>query len=323
MSAANGTGAVNAVTWEAVAVADPHRVIDAETGVTRGDLPHFAAWVAPRLLRELDGRTLTLLCAPHGTSQSPETKRHAGPTELLGLRRIPSPHLSTPDSCAPDLPTPDLPARLGITCEEGLLHALLSGCLEFQTSNVRHPQVDRPDRLVFDLDPGPGTQWAHVLQATALLRAVLEEVGLKSFLKTSGGRGLHVLVPISPTLCWQAVQGVAEAFGAHLRQRFPERIALSASDAAGRVCIDPRRNGLDGTLVAAYSPRARPGLGVSVPVRWNELTTLTGGAHWTLQSLPQRLASLSSADPWAGYHGLNQPLDGALRALGFPPIPER
>jgi bifunctional non-homologous end joining protein LigD len=298
------------VAWRNVALTDPQRVIDRDSGTTRENLLQHAERVAPWLLRELAGRPVCLVQAAQGVDAQVKLMGEATRGKWLAMRRLNAGRNRT--------------ARLAIDDAEGLLHAVLGDAIELRTAHTRCDASSQasphPDRLVLDLDPGPGTPWPAVLQAAALVRAVLEEFSLTSCLKTSGARGLHLVVPVVPAWPAAALLGVSEALVAHLGKRFPERFATRAADAAKRVFVDHRRNARDAVLVVAYSVRARPGLGVSVPVRWNELCGLSGGDHWTVQTLPQRLADIRREDPWAGYGERPSSIDELVRAMGLPPL---
>ncbi len=270
------------------------------------DLLQLGPRLAPRLLRELADRPVGLVTGVAHTLAALHVVTEGRLGEWLGLRRLPA-----APSAAPRAP------RLALDDEEALLCAWRGGALELRTAHTRQGHA-HPNRLVFDLDPGPRTPWARMLQVAALLRAALDAMALRSLLKTSGARGLHVVVPIAPEWPAAALVGVAEAAIAHWSRRFPDRIAARPSQAEGRVVIDPRCNAAGATLVAAYSLRAQPGLGVSMPVRWNELCALSGGDHWTLASLPRRIEELGDIDPWAGEGARPQSLRPMVQALGLP-----
>jgi bifunctional non-homologous end joining protein LigD len=182
-----------------------------------------------------------------------------------------------------------------------LIGAAQMNVMEFHTWNATIKNIEKPDRMVFDLDPGENMAWSMMLEAAALTRTLLEELGLQSFLKTSGGKGLHVVVPLSPREDWEAVKDFSKAVAEHLAKVIPSRFtALSGPrNRVGKVYIDFNRNGRGATTVAAFSARARPGMGVSMPCSWQELSTLTGGAHWTISNVRERLES--GENPWAEY----------------------
>jgi len=192
--------------------------------------------------------------------------------------------------------------------------------IEFHTWNSTAKTIDRPDRMIFDLDPGEGTPWEQVQEAALLVRGFLEQLALTSYLKTSGGKGLHVVVPLAPKLDYDSVSGFSKAVVAHLARVVPSRFVAKSGPAnrLGKLFVDYLRNGRGATTAAAFSARARPGLGVSMPVGWDQLASLKGGAQWTIATARDHL-SFQSEDPWAGYWTCTQTLVKPMKTLGFKP----
>jgi bifunctional non-homologous end joining protein LigD len=151
------------------------------------------------------------------------------------------------------------------------------------------------------------------------VRTLLEELELPSFLKTSGGKGLHVVVPLKPQLDWDTVKSFSQAVVQHLARTLPDRFVAKsgANNRVGRIFIDYLRNGYGATTVCAWSARARPGLGISVPVRWDELPGLKSGAHWTVRTVHTRLDEGNA--PWDDYEKSRATLGAAMNKLGFKP----
>jgi bifunctional non-homologous end joining protein LigD len=176
--------------------------------------------------------------------------------------------------------------------------------------------ADKPDRLIFDLDPGEGITWPQLLEATALTKKMLDILELESFLKTSGGKGLHVVVPIKPEWDWERAKDFSQEVVIHMARTLPQLFVAKsgASNRVGRIFVDYLRNSFQASTIAAFSARARPGLGVSVPLRWNELATLAAANQWTIANLHERLAKLRS-DPWKGYDKATQSLAKAAKLL--------
>jgi bifunctional non-homologous end joining protein LigD len=183
------------------------------------------------------------------------------------------------------------------------------GALEIHTWNATAGRLETPDRLVFDLDPGPGVAWSAVVLAARLVRAKLDTAGLESFVKTTGGKGLHVVAPIRPDRGWGECLDFARQVTETLVAETPAAFVATMAKAArrGKIFIDYFRNQRGATSVAAYSTRARPGAPVSTPVAWDELDAVPGPGHFTIANVPRRLAQLP-ADPWAGYARLAQVL---------------
>ncbi|MET3420290.1 DNA ligase D-like protein (predicted polymerase) [Variovorax paradoxus] len=190
--------------------------------------------------------------------------------------------------------------------------------IEFHTWNSLAKNIDKPDRMIFDLDPGEGTTWQHVQEAATLVRTLLLELGLESWLKTSGGKGLHVVVPLAPRNDYDTVKAFSQAVVQHLARTIPSRFVAKSGRAnrVGKLFVDYLRDGHGATTAAAFSALARPGLGVSVPVSWDNLAMLKSGAQWTIAPAREHL-SFQSHDPWEGYWKARQTLAGPMKILGF------
>jgi bifunctional non-homologous end joining protein LigD len=154
-------------------------------------------------------------------------------------------------------------------------------------------------------------------ESAALVRALLDELGLASFVKTSGGKGLHVVVPVTPRAGWDEVKDFAHEVVLHIAATIPQRFVAKsgARNRVGKIFIDYLRNGVGATTVAAFSARARPGQGVSIPIAWEELDELRSAAQWNVASVGPRLGELESHDPWAGYADTRQAITRAASRL--------
>ena len=179
--------------------------------------------------------------------------------------------------------------------------------------------IGKPDRMTFDLDPGDGVAWAAMQQAAELMRVFLEQLGLRSFCKTSGGKGLHVVVPLRRQHGWDTVKDFSQAIVQHMARTLPQLFVAKSGprNRVGKIFIDYLRNGFGATTACAWSVRARPGLGVSVPIAWEELPKIGSGAHWTLQNIHTRLDKGNA--PWDGYERAAQGLAAPMKVLGFTP----
>jgi len=188
--------------------------------------------------------------------------------------------------------------------------------VEFHTWNATSNAIAKPDRICFDLDPGEGVGWPRVQEAALLMRALLDELGLPAFLKTSGGKGLHVIVPIKRHYGWDEVKDFSRAVVEHLAQTIPARFVAKSGpkNRVGRIFVDYLRNGFGATTASAWSARARPGMGVSVPVEWDELPKLQSGAHWTLANVEERIPVGNG--PWVEMERARVALGAAMRRLG-------
>lgn len=170
---------------------------------------------------------------------------------------------------------------------------------------------------MFDLDPGEGVTWAHLQEAAELVRTMLEHLELQSWLKTSGGKGLHLVVPLSPRLDYDQVKDFSKAVVAHMAKTISQRFVAKSGGpiASGRSSSTTEERPRQ-TTAAAFSARARAGLGVSVPISWDQLVSLTGGAHWTIATAPAYLAS-ETAYPWADYWKTRQSLAEGFKLRGM------
>ncbi|KXV13080.1 ATP-dependent DNA ligase [Caballeronia megalochromosomata] len=285
-------------------ITHPERVIDASASVTKADLVRFYASVAERILPHLKDRPVALVRAPDGVAGNLFFQKHAERTAMPGLK-------------AHDRELwPKHPPLLTVDTVDALLSAAQMNTVEFHTWNSVVRRLDAPDRVIFDLDPGEGVKWSHVQEAAQLVRLLLSELGLRAWLKTSGGKGLHVVVPLAPRLDYTTVKAFSKTFVAHLAKTIPKRFsAISGpSNRLGRIYVDYLRNGKGQTTAAAFSARARPGMGVSMPVAWEQLADLKSGAQWTVQTAREYL-SFQSGDPWAEYWSTKQLLTRAMKRL--------
>lgn len=290
----------------APAVTHPERVIDPGSGLTKLDLVRYYDSVADWLLPHLKGRPVALLRGPAGIAGSLFFQKHGAKTGIPGIREL------------DESLSPGHEPLLEIATREALLGAAQMNVIEFHTwnSTVRH--IDKPDRIVFDLDPGEGegVGWAQVQEGAVLVRSMLQQLELESWLKTSGGKGLHLVVPIAPRWPVDKVKSLSRAVVAHLARTIPARFVLKSgpSNRVGKIFVDYLRNGEGATTVAAFSARARPGLGVSMPIAWEQLASLKGSAQWTIATAREHL-SLQKADPWAAFATTKQGLREAIRLL--------
>lgn len=289
-----------------VRVSNPDRVIDDTTGITKHELVAYYARVARTMLPHLKQRPVALLRAPDGIGGTKFFQKHASASPIPGVRSLDTKY------------DPGEAPMLAVATAQGLVGLAQWNTVELHTWNATTRAIEKPDRIVFDLDPGEGVAWPTMIEGTQLVHALLDELGLASFPKTSGGRGLHVVVPITPRHGWDTVKAFSKAIVVHLARTLPDRFVAKSgpSNRKGRIFVDYLRNGRGATTVAAWSARARPGIGVSVPVGWDELPTLEGGDHWKLRDAEPRL---ELPDPWAGYGSARQTLTSAMRALDFSP----
>ncbi|MGK5080584.1 DNA ligase D [Janthinobacterium sp. HLX7-2] len=288
-------------------VSHAERVIDSDSGATKIDLVRYYALVGKLMRVHLRGRPVSLVRAPAGVGGELFFQKHAATSKMPGVKQL-DPRLD-----------PEHPPMLEVATAQGLLSAAQWNVVELHTQNALASAYDTPNRLVFDLDPGKGVAWPAICEGAVLLRAFLAELGLPAYLKTSGGKGLHVVVPIRPQHDWDTVKAFSQAIVAHMAQLIPARFVVKSGPAnrVGKIFIDYLRNGRGATTVCAWSARARPGLGISVPLDWDELDKVTAGDAWKVGNVHSRL-DVGNA-PWDGYARSAKGIDTAMKKLGFQP----
>lgn len=286
-----------------IKISNPERVIDKSIGATKMELARFYAEVAPWALPHLRQRPLALVRAPEGIEGELFFQKH---TEKLSI-----PHITQLDTAL----FPKHAALMTIDSVEALVSAAQMGTIELHTWNAVAPVLDHPDRFVLDLDPDPALPWKRMVEATQLTQTLLDEIGLQSFLKTSGGKGLHILVPLKPTLSWKEVKAFSQAIAQYMAKLLPQHFSAVSGpkNRVGRIFIDYLRNSQGASTVAAYSVRAREGLSVSVPIHRDELAELKGANLWTIRNLMSRLEEQGDDDPWAEIDETDQTITADMR----------
>ena len=284
----------------------PDRVIYPEMALTKLELARYYEEVVDWILPHLAERPLTLVRCPDGVGKACFYQKHANQTTGKEVTRIEIPGAKKVDAymMANSLP--------------GLIGLVQMGVLELHTWGAHRGALDKPDRITFDLDPAPELAWARVLEAARLVRDTLEEIGLRSFVKTTGGKGLHVVVPLKPHRNWDEVKAFSRAVAYHFAQSLPDRYTakMTKSTRTGKIFIDYLRNGWEATAVAAYSTRSRTGAPVSTPLAWEELSEELRSDSFNVANIRERLTSLKQ-DPWAEYYTMKQSLTTKmLRAFG-------
>lgn len=296
----------------AIKVSNADRVIDASTGLTKLDLVRYYESVTDFILPHLKGRPCSLVRGPTGVGGQLFFQKHSERTAIPGLSDL-DPAL-----------WPGHDALLEVATAQGLAGAAQMNVIEFHTWNSTTKAIDKPDRMIYDLDPGEGTRWEHIQEAATLVRGFLQQLGLDCWLKTSGGKGLHVVVPLTPKLEYDTINRFSKAVVEHLAKVVPTRFVAKSgpSNRVGKLFVDYLRNSHGATTASAFSARARPGLGVSMPVSWDDLPKLKSGAQWTISTAREHL-SFQVADPWADYWKSKQTLIAAMKTLGFKAPPSK
>jgi bifunctional non-homologous end joining protein LigD len=287
-----------------VSISHPARIIDPQSGFTKLDVARYYEAIAPALLPHLADRPVSLVRLPDGLGGEHFFQKHLGRGQVPQARQL--------DAKL----DPGHPPLLVLESRDALVGAAQMGAVEFHTWNAIARRIERPDRIVFDLDPDSKLPWSRVVEAANLTRTLLEELGLASFAKTSGGKGLHVVVPLRRVHDWDTAKAFSKAVADHLAATLPKQFSarMGASNRIGKVFVDTLRNNRGSTTVCAWSLRARPGLPVSVPIAWQELETLSGPNEWTLANARERWTGLKT-DPWKDYEKSRQSLRSAIAAL--------
>src|SRR5271157_791321 len=288
--------------FEGVRLTHPDRVLYPGDDLTKLDLARYyravGGWAVPHLV----GRPLTLVRCPGGQGKPCFYQKHLGKGAPDAIGHI---------DIVEEGETVAYPVIEDLA---GLIGLVQMNVIEIHPSGATAEKRDTPDRITFDLDPDEGLAWPRVTEAAIEIREALSAIGLQSFVKTTGGKGLHVVVPLQPRLGWDEVKAftkwVADRFVAQSPERFTANQAKRAR--RGRIYIDYLRNSRGATAIGAYSPRARPGAPVSTPLFWEEVEKGVRPEGFTVATVPQRLAALD-ADPWAEIGKLRQSIGAAVR----------
>ena len=260
-----------------VEISNAERIVFPERKATKAAVARHYAAVAKRMLPQVEGRPLALVRCPEGTTGECFFQKHwvgTLPDALSSVMIEQSDGHTRPYVVVDDV--------------SGLVTLAQWGVIEVHPWGARADDPERPDRIIFDVDPGPGVRWTAVRQAALDLRRLLTSLGLVPFLKTSGGKGLHIVVPIERRVSWEVASGFSRAVAERLANEQPERYLSKAAKAArkGKIFIDWLRNSRGATAVAPWSLRARAEAGVSVPITWRALSTLRAGDQYQLGKLP-------------------------------------
>jgi bifunctional non-homologous end joining protein LigD len=291
-----------------IRISHPDRIIYPDTDITKLDLAEYYHKVAEHILPFVAGRPLSMVRCPEGIGEQCFFQRHLAHDQ---------PHIRDTGI--------QVKGRnedyLMIEDEQGLISLIQWGAIELHPWGCLADKPDLPDRMIFDLDPDPGVSWADVVEAAGEVRDRMTELGLQSFLKTTGGKGLHIVVPMQRKYTWPTVKMFARAVAESLAHDRPERYIanMSKEKRKGKIFVDYLRNDLTATAVSAFSARARPGATVSTPLDWSELSVDLKPSASTIETVPQRLAR-QKRDPWADFHGHRQVIKVEyLKALGIEP----
>ena len=288
-------------TIEGVTLTHPDRAL--WPGITKRALVDYWRAVAEHALPGLVHRPLAILRCPEGLDGEQFFQKHAHGTMPSGIR----------EGAADKAP------YLVIDGFQGLVAMAQMSAIELHVWGATEADPLHADQLVFDLDPGEGVTVPQIVAAAIDMREKLGTIGLASFCRTSGGKGLHVVVPLQPKLPWDVVRTFCRELAEWMSEASPDKYLahVKIADRRGRILIDWLRNGLGSTAVASFCPRARAGAGVATPLAWKEVTPKLDLAAFTLQTIPQRLAKLR-ADPWADFDKQRQALPNAPQRKAAP-----
>lgn len=286
-----------------VRISSPDRVVWKDQGVTKRELVEYYVAVEEAVLARLVDRPLTLVRCPSGAEKECFYQKHAGDSvpELVPRVAIDEQEKSDLYMYVEGLPS--------------LLALVQLGVLEFHIWGSRRDRLDRPDRLVFDLDPDEDLPFGRVADAALRLRDLLADVGLESWPKSSGGKGLHVVVPITRRSAWDEAKSFTHAVARRMVADDPDRFTanMSKSKRGGRIFVDYLRNARNATAIAEYSTRSRPGAPVAVPLSWDEVNPRAKKPPiFTIRDVPGRLREVG--DPWEGFDRIRQSITKAAMA---------
>jgi bifunctional non-homologous end joining protein LigD len=285
------------LTIAGVRLTHPDKVLYPELGITKGALAGYYDAVAEWILPHVRNRPISLVRCPMGRAKKCFFQRHAGSGVPPQIREV---EISGFEESG---------AYLHISGKAGLIALVQMGVLEMHPWGSRVDRPERPDRLIFDLDPGEGLSFRDIAAAAAETGKFLETLNLTSFVKTTGGKGLHVVVPIARRYAWPDAKAFAKAAAERMAAREPQRYLtrISKAERRGRIFIDYLRNDPTSTAVAPYSTRAREGAPVACPLFWHEVTAKLDPGAFDTTSVPKRLARLKE-DPWAAISSMPQTL---------------
>ena len=285
-----------------VRISNPDRVLYPKQGLTKRALAEFyvdiADWVLPHVVK----RPLSVVRCPAGSGGECFYQKHVTDAMPPAIRGIPITEKTKKED------------YIIIDDLGGLVSLVQIGVLEVHPWGSREDNIERPDVLTFDLDPDVGLGWNDVIRATHELGQFVADLGLKSFLKTSGGKGVHIVIPIARRTEWDDAKAFTKAIADHFARQDPKRYIATMSKAKrkGKIFIDYLRNGRGATSVAAYSTRSKPNAPVSTPIAWDELTPSLRPDAYRVDNLRDRLDALKE-NPWHDYFTTKQSITAAMK----------
>jgi bifunctional non-homologous end joining protein LigD len=287
---------------EGVKLTHPDRILWEGQGITKLGLAEYYIEVSDYILPHIVDRPLALVRCPNGSEGECFFQKHsfAGLTDAVEIAKI-----AEKDGEAEAIVVHDL---------RGLINLVQTNVLEIHPWGARIDDLEHPDLLIFDLDPGDGVEWSAVIEAAKDVRRRLLDLGIASYVKTTGGKGLHVVSRLKPSVGWDELKEFTHNIALAMEAEEPSKYLSTMAKKArgGKIFVDYLRNGRGATAVAAYSTRARAGAPISTPVHWEELGPALTPARFNVTNIGRRLASLKS-DPWEGFFTSPRPIDEAIR----------
>ena len=270
--------------------------------LTKGDLAAYYVAVADWIVPHLAGRPLSLVRCPDGWSGECFYQKHAAKAVNAAVKRVQAPE------------SRGMATYMAADSAAALAALVQWGVIEMHPWGSRTPRLDRPDRLIFDFDPDDDLDYADLVAGVQLLRTLLAQIGLTGFLKTTGGKGLHVVLPIRATLAWEDAKAFTKSVADFLVRTFPARFTatLSKERRKGKIFIDFLRNAEGATAIAPYAVRARKNAPVAMPIFWEELERDLRFDHFNVRNARERLAT-QKRDPWRDFLDTKQTVTVAMR----------
>jgi len=289
-----------------ITITHPDRVVYPADGYTKQDIADYYKAVMDWFLPGVLERPTSVIRYPEGIDEQSFFQKHI-PTG--GLKHVGAARLKEETGASAVYIYPQGP--------DSIIELIQYNAIEFHPWGSHVESPDQADRIIFDFDPGPDVEWQRVVDAARLSRKLLSDVGLESFVRTTGGKGLHVVVPLRPACGWDVVKQFAEGFARAMAGAHPMEFVstMTKSLRHGKIFVDYLRNGRGATAVASYSLRGRPGAPVAVPLRWEELGKIKSGAQFDIKTTVARLKR-QRKDPWEGIDDIEQNLNDVSEALG-------
>ena len=284
-----------------VKLSNPDKVLYPEAGLTKCDLARYYEQIGEWILPHLRNRPLTLVRCPNGWNKQCFYQKHPDAKVNPLIERV-----TVEESNGPTL-------YMMANSVPAIVALLQMGALELHPFGSSAPKLHCPDRIIFDFDPDDSISWTALVEAVHLLKTLLEELVLKPFIKTTGGKGLHVVIPIKPSFGWDEIKPFTKAIAELLEHSFPDRFVSNMSKAKrrGKIFVDYLRNGEGATAIAAYSLRAREGAPVATPIEWEELAQDVRRDYFNVRNVPERLQRMKR-DPWADFFTIKQSVTRAM-----------